>query len=163
MIETHTRFSISCAPRPSPYPPNQTPTKSGFHSTSFLRIYWGLSLLLLHYPFPHLKPHIPFNPAQKPLLGLQCTSPSQWQAVSPSEKTPDLKRALRTLLSKMKVKWMDSHTECSHLFPPRKLALLLYLAASGGLGVSQRLTANSTAIKLFSQSHKVRHDLLRNM
>ncbi|TNN24683.1 Serine/threonine-protein kinase MRCK alpha [Liparis tanakae] len=26
-----------------------------------------------------------------------------WQAVSPSEKTPDLKRALRTLLSKMKV------------------------------------------------------------
>ncbi|XP_015247371.1 PREDICTED: serine/threonine-protein kinase MRCK alpha isoform X2 [Cyprinodon variegatus] len=27
----------------------------------------------------------------------------EWQAVSPSEKTPDLKRALRTLLSKMKV------------------------------------------------------------
>ncbi|CDQ59955.1 unnamed protein product [Oncorhynchus mykiss] len=30
------------------------------------------------------------------------TVPLQWQAVSPSEKTPDLKRALRTLLSKMK-------------------------------------------------------------
>uniref|UniRef100_A0A8C8HK64 non-specific serine/threonine protein kinase n=1 Tax=Oncorhynchus tshawytscha TaxID=74940 RepID=A0A8C8HK64_ONCTS len=32
----------------------------------------------------------------------------EWQAVSPSEKTPDLKRALRTLLSKMKV--MSAHT-----------------------------------------------------
>lgn len=34
---------------------------------------------------------------------LSLNSPLQWQAVSPSEKTPDLKRALRTLLSKMKV------------------------------------------------------------
>ncbi|KAM8846519.1 serine/threonine-protein kinase MRCK alpha isoform 5-T5 [Synchiropus picturatus] len=32
----------------------------------------------------------------------------EWQAVSPSEKTPDLKRALRTLLSKMKVNGYDT-------------------------------------------------------
>ncbi|XP_036066486.1 serine/threonine-protein kinase MRCK alpha isoform X1 [Oryzias melastigma] len=33
----------------------------------------------------------------------------EWQAVSPSEKTPDLKRALRTLLSKMKVTCAARH------------------------------------------------------
>uniref|UniRef100_A0A6Q2Z054 non-specific serine/threonine protein kinase n=1 Tax=Esox lucius TaxID=8010 RepID=A0A6Q2Z054_ESOLU len=39
------------------------------------------------------------------------TVPLQWQAVSPSEKTPDLKRALRTLLSKMKVMTSLCHTQ----------------------------------------------------
>lgn len=70
------------------------------------------------YPIPRLPP-TPFscNPPSLPApptppshpsmlsvgWALSLNSPLQWQAVSPSEKTPDLKRALRTLLSKMKV------------------------------------------------------------
>lgn len=48
------------------------------------------------------------SPMRKPVSGSQCAFPPLWQAVSPSEKTPDLKRALRTLLSKMKVKFTHS-------------------------------------------------------
>ncbi|XP_073712316.1 serine/threonine-protein kinase MRCK alpha isoform X4 [Misgurnus anguillicaudatus] len=38
----------------------------------------------------------------------------EWQAVSPSEKTPDLKRALRTLLSKMKDSDSPRHSTASN-------------------------------------------------
>lgn len=63
---------------------------------------------------PHLAPPPPASPAPaccslgRARVAESVTVPLQWQAVSPSEKTPDLKRALRTLLSKMKV--MSAHT-----------------------------------------------------
>ncbi|TRY99812.1 hypothetical protein DNTS_014879 [Danionella cerebrum] len=47
-------------------------------------------------------PHSPPATLEE-ILALSLPFRSQWQAVSPSEKTPDLKRALRTLLSKMKL------------------------------------------------------------
>lgn len=64
---------------------------------------------LSHPSSPHISalcapwpPHSP-SASVEAVLALSLPFPSQWQAVSPSEKTPDLKRALRTLLSKMKV------------------------------------------------------------
>lgn len=79
---------------------------------------WPISLdavsSILPHSSPPLHPHPaaprpprlpPTHPSSMLSVGwaLSLNSPLQWQAVSPSEKTPDLKRALRTLLSKMKV------------------------------------------------------------
>lgn len=63
-------------------------------------------LLHPHPALPRLTSPTPTPPHPSMLSvgwALSLNFPLQWQAVSPSEKTPDLKRALRTLLSKMKV------------------------------------------------------------
>ncbi len=81
------------------------------HSTTSNRILSNPPLIapLCHLSSPHTAalwaswlPHSP-SASLEAILALSLPFPSQWQAVSPSEKTPDLKRALRTLLSKMKV------------------------------------------------------------
>ncbi len=81
------------------------------HSTTSNRILSNPPLIapLCHPSSPHTAalwasrpPHSP-SASLEAILALSLPFPSQWQAVSPSEKTPDLKRALRNLLSKMKV------------------------------------------------------------
>ncbi|KAJ0027029.1 hypothetical protein NQD34_018029 [Periophthalmus magnuspinnatus] len=74
------------------------------------------SLCTLLYPpmYPPVYPICP--PGRVHAVSGQCSvcSPLQWQAVSPSEKTPDLKRALRTLLSKMKDSDSPRHSTASN-------------------------------------------------
>lgn len=76
-------------------------------------------LLCLAPPGQPLAPHSP-SASVEAILALSLPFSSQWQAVSPSEKTPDLKRALRTLLSKMKVKVKHTHACCT-MHPRREL------------------------------------------
>lgn len=80
----------------------------------------GPWLLLHHHTLLTLERFVSIPLLWKPLLGSQCSFPSQWQAVSPSEKTPDLKRALRTLLSKMKVKLMHAALKATPHFRRQK-------------------------------------------
>lgn len=80
----------------------------------------GPWLLLHHHTLLTLERFVSIALLWKPLLGSQCSLPSQWQAVSPSEKTPDLKRALRTLLSKMKVKLMHAALKATPHFRHQK-------------------------------------------
>ncbi|KAK5903906.1 hypothetical protein CgunFtcFv8_007648 [Champsocephalus gunnari] len=67
---------------------------------------------------PHSAVPRPLAPPSPGMLSvgraLSVNSPLQWQAVSPSEKTPDLKRALRTLLSKMKDSDSPRHSTASN-------------------------------------------------
>lgn len=94
---------------PSTHPPSNRPPSFLWlpilmaHKPGRCQIHFAPFLASLH---PH--PAVPRPPCPHPSMlsvgwALSLNSPLQWQAVSPSEKTPDLKRALRTLLSKMKV------------------------------------------------------------
>eukprot|EP00064_Thunnus_orientalis_P007655 superscaffoldBa00000862_g7677 len=81
----------------------------------------AVNSILPHFSPPstliQLRPALPCPPHPSMLSvgwALSLNSPLQWQAVSPSEKTPDLKRALRTLLSKMKDSDSPRHSTASN-------------------------------------------------
>lgn len=71
------------------------------HKPGRCQLHFAPFLASLLHPVP--RPPRPHPSMLSVGWALSLNSPLQWQAVSPSEKTPDLKRALRTLLSKMKV------------------------------------------------------------
>lgn len=124
--------------------------KSVLYSSSLSStVHWGFSS---YYPTTHthtIACCVPVSLVWKPLSGSQCAFPSQWQAVSPSEKTPDLKRALRTLLSKMKVKLMRLALKALPLLEQKHLSFCVVLHTCSRSIPIQHLVLSITSLCLF--------------